>query len=519
MQNNIDIKSKKLVIGILIFIVLLQVGIRIYAGTQKVAYHWDEPLSYSLINYDAMHASDRVDFFEKWNSGRAFFDDYYQINKDEVWNWKPVYENQKNDVHPPIYYILLRCAATFTIDDYSKWTGIGLNIAISIVSTIVVYFIAEELIKNKLWALLTCFAVTTSITAVETTIFIRMYELVMLNFLLLTLWFVKNYNKESLDDDSLILFVLCLITGFLTQYYYLIFAVGITLTMIIKLIKLKRIKESIKLIISSLIASVTSIILFSPCIKHLLYSDRGMEAAKNIENFTDIWNKIVEYLNLIADHTFNVNLMIIDFALLFFLVVFIIKKIHIEKRIVLLSIISAFYAIVIVKISPYIEIRYVCAICPILIVIAVYLLKVSLEAILKDKIALCIGIVVLLLIFSISIQRYNKTIYSFYDEKNVVEAMKGNTILAIQQGDKFFNITPEEYSIFYDSDMFYYMWDTDSERIINVLNQLNNKSELYVLLLQSEQEQIYVDKILNTKIYNTVENIGKFRSLNVYKFK
>lgn len=518
MQNNIDIKNKKIVILILLFIILLQISIRIYAGKEKTGYHWDEPLSYSLMNYDAMHISDKQGFLENWNNGKEYCNDYYQVNKDEIWNWQPIYTNQANDVHPPIYYILLRCAASFTIDSYSKWTGIGLNIIISVASTIVIYFIAKELFKNKVWALLICFAVTTSITAVETTIFIRMYELVMLNFLLLTLWFVKNYDKTSLDIKSLILFVICLVTGFLTQYYYLIFAFELVLIMIIKLIRAKKTKECIKIIVASLVASVIAICLFPPCIKHLLYSNRGVEAAKNVGDFANIWEKIVKYLNLISDHTFNVSIIIINIALIIFFIIYIVKKIKIEKKIVLLSIVSAFYTIVIIKIAPYIEIRYVCAICSILIIIAIYWMKICLEAILRKEWAIGIGIIICLLVFSISLQRYDKTTYSFYNEKDLVEELKDKTILMINEGNEKFYITPEVYSILYESDKFYCMFDENFNQIEEVLQKIENEESLYVFLLPTINQCTYINKILNVNIYNKVDIAGNCRYFNVYKF-
>ena len=47
------------------------------------------------------------------------FEDYLEVNNNEIYNIKPVYENQKNDVHPPLYYLLLRISATFTINKFT----------------------------------------------------------------------------------------------------------------------------------------------------------------------------------------------------------------------------------------------------------------------------------------------------------------------------------------------------------------------------------------------------------------
>ena len=67
------------------------------------------------------------------------------MQKNEVFDLKPVYENQKNDVHPPLYYLLLKLAMNFTKGHFSKWSGIVLNIIIYVFITIFMYFILKEL--------------------------------------------------------------------------------------------------------------------------------------------------------------------------------------------------------------------------------------------------------------------------------------------------------------------------------------------------------------------------------------
>ena len=139
---------------ILIIIILVQILIRIYFGYQKQYFHMDEMYSYGLMNYNKLNIADNEDFLNKWHN-KEYFEDYLEVNDNEIYNIKPVYENQKNDVHPPLYYLLLRISATFTINKFTKWTGILLNITIFIISSIMVYLISKELFKNKIYAVLT----------------------------------------------------------------------------------------------------------------------------------------------------------------------------------------------------------------------------------------------------------------------------------------------------------------------------------------------------------------------------
>ena len=118
---------KKIILLILVIITILQISIRIYMGNEKTYFHMDEAYSYGLMNAERLNITDNPDFSNTWHTNQYYLD-YLEVNQEEKNNWLPVYENQKNDVHPPLYYFLLRIANSFTIDNFTKWTGIILNI-------------------------------------------------------------------------------------------------------------------------------------------------------------------------------------------------------------------------------------------------------------------------------------------------------------------------------------------------------------------------------------------------------
>ena len=180
---------------ILIIIILVQILIRIYFGYQKQYFHMDEMYSYGLMNYNKLNIADNEDFLNKWHN-KEYFEDYLEVNNNEIYNIKPVYENQKNDVHPPLYYLLLRISATFTINKFTKWTGILLNITIFIISSIMVYLISKELFKNKIYAVLTTLINGLTLISLNSTLYIRMYELCNLNILIITFLHMKIYNID-----------------------------------------------------------------------------------------------------------------------------------------------------------------------------------------------------------------------------------------------------------------------------------------------------------------------------------
>ena len=132
MRNWINKNLDKIEIILLITVILLQIIVRIFAGVEKSYIHIDEGYSYGLMNYKQVDIISNEDFYNTWHNA-DYYEDYLTISQQEKWDFSRVYSNQKNDVHPPLYYYLLRLAASYTIGKFSIWTGIGLNIIIFII--------------------------------------------------------------------------------------------------------------------------------------------------------------------------------------------------------------------------------------------------------------------------------------------------------------------------------------------------------------------------------------------------
>ena len=121
-------KNKKEIL-IIVILILIQSIIYVFVGANKSYLHIDEAYSYGLTNYDKVEIEENADFYNTWHN-KEYYEDYLTVNEDEIGDLKPVYENQKNDVHPPLYYLLLRIAMSFSVGSFSKWAGFGLNIVI-----------------------------------------------------------------------------------------------------------------------------------------------------------------------------------------------------------------------------------------------------------------------------------------------------------------------------------------------------------------------------------------------------
>lgn len=353
---------------ILIIIILVQILIRIYFGYQKQYFHMDEMYSYGLMNYNKLNIADNEDFLNKWHN-KEYFEDYLEVNNNEIYNIKPVYENQKNDVHPPLYYLLLRISATFTINKFTKWTGILLNITIFIISSIMVYLISKELFKNKIYAVLTTLINGLTLISLNSTLYIRMYELCNLNILIITFLHMKIYNKEKIRPINIFLISTFMIFGGLTHYYFFIYAFVLYLIYTVKCIKQKNYKNLMIYNIGIFISSVIYILIFPYAISHIFFGYRGVTVE------VDIIKNIVGYCKKINKEFFNG---LLPFIIILTGIIAIKPKksdIKMNGEMVLLVTPILIYLLTIVLKAPYIETRYIIPIYSSMIIAIAYCLR------------------------------------------------------------------------------------------------------------------------------------------------
>lgn len=111
----------------------------------------------------------------------------------------------------------MRIVCNFNIGEFSIWPGTILNIIIFIVASIFLYLIAKEIFENPYYALLVCFISGFSLAIIETVMYVRMYELLVLNILMLIYWHIrKNEKKELTYKDIVPLYLMVVVRIFNT---------------------------------------------------------------------------------------------------------------------------------------------------------------------------------------------------------------------------------------------------------------------------------------------------------------
>ena len=377
----------------------------------------DEAYSYGLTNYERLNISDNEDFFNTWHD-KSYYLDYLTVDKEEANNFTAVYENQKNDVHPPFYYLLLRIAMNFSIDYFSKWTGIILNIIIFCMSSIFVYLIANKLFKNSYIALFICLITGLTNIALESTLYIRMYELVTLIILITTYVHILKYDKTDLKITDLIALAIPVCFGFLTHYYYLLFLAGLYILFMYHYGKEKNYKNMIKYTICMLLAGGIGLLIFPYAISHIFFGYRGQGAMNNFFSVETFIINIAEYLNIINTQVFS--------YIGIFIVAFIIYKktkqnikLTENKTFLIMLVPTVIYFLLAAQASPYKDIRYIIPISTILVILMIY----AFYQCFKGKKAIIITVCIFVIMLCIP----NKIDYAYRDYADIVTKIDENT--------------------------------------------------------------------------------------------
>lgn len=468
-------KHKKIYIMILLMIISLQVGLRLFVGAKKEYFHMDEAYSYGLMNYDKIQLTHNKDFYEQWHT-KDYYLDYLAIHENEVTNLNPVYENQKNDVHPPFYYLLLRIASMTTIDSFSKWTGIVLNIFIFVFSSVLLYLIAKKLFRNPVYALLTVFVSGFTLVGLEMTVFIRMYELAAFCILLTTYLSLFLFQKKDIKIRYFVLLGASFLLGGLTHYYYFIYVAGLSLVLLYYFIKAKQKQNVKRFLIMVVVSAIIYLGIFPYAIYHIFFSYRGAGNSIETSSFMKIVTSISYYLSTTNKKMFA-GLFSLILVSVFFLTIHRVKLrvTPVSQKLYLFIAPSLLYFFTVPCLVPFQDMRYIMPITPMLALITVYLMKMYLHYFYQNRKVLYIMVIIFTITLSAP-KLTKQTLELTYENNNQIAsrvASKNVPLLYIldPSDDRFL------------SDIYLFTLADDSF----ILNQ-NNLSEAYLLQILAQKD-------------------------------
>ena len=434
--------------------------------------------------------------------------EYMTVSSDEIFNYWSVYYNQARDVHPPLFYMLVHLVSSICLNNFTKYIIFSINLIFYIASCFVLKKILKLFNKEELsWITVLLYGL--SMGMISIVMFQRMYMMLTF-FAMVYLYLNINIFKNSFEIDKKTKrkLTITVILGFLTQYYFCIYAALVAIISAICMIKNKKWNSLKRYIWCHVKAAIIGLILFPASIYHIFFSYRG--AAGGVAEGSYL-SRLQEYLKLIF-YGFSIP-EILGYITLGIIIAMFIRRIIIAKRkdIVTLICLPIFlFVLVIAKIAPFINIRYISIVFPI-IIIAIELGVVSsvkelMKTIKNDKIPQFIrknaSIIILVVIALVSsgyglLKSKPEFLYTDYS-KRIEIAEKYSNLKFVYIGQSPFNqLQDMEEFLRYDNSIIINTWQLDRLKEIDGLDD-NTEFILNIKCWVSD-----FDKTLKTVLENT----------------
>lgn len=204
---------------------LLAVGLAVmiaYAA-HKTGYHVDELYTYELANYPGGFYALQDGYLDAWQDGALFES---ALHPAQPFDYSIPWNNQKIDVHPPLYYCLVYTAESLLPGLGLPWVGLLPNFLCLLAGAAVLYTAARRL-TGRFWVSWLAAAVfLLNVGTQGMALLTRMYALLMLETLVLVAAHLSLFcTLQSGGRPRWVWLALAAATmaGALTQYFFLVF--------------------------------------------------------------------------------------------------------------------------------------------------------------------------------------------------------------------------------------------------------------------------------------------------------
>ncbi len=434
--------------------------------------------------------------------------EYMTVSSDEIFNYWSVYYNQARDVHPPLFYMLVHLVSSICLNNFTKYIIFSINLIFYIASCFVLKKILKLFNKEELsWITVLLYGL--SMGMISIVMFQRMYMMLTF-FAMVYLYLNINIFKNSFEIDKKTKrkLTITVILGFLTQYYFCIYAALVAIISAICMIKNKKWDSLKRYVWCHVKAAIIGLILFPASIYHIFFSYRG--AAGGVAEGSYL-SRLQEYLKLIF-YGFSIP-EILGYITLGIIIAMFIRRIIIAKRKDIATLICLpifLFVLVIAKIAPFINIRYISIVFPI-IIIAVELGVVSsvkelIKTIKNNKIpqfiiknaSLIILVVIALVSSGYGLLKSNpEFLYTDYSKRIEIAEQYSNLKFVYIGQSPFNQLQDMEEFLRYDNSIIINTWQLDRLKEIDGLDD-NTEFILNIKCWVSD-----FDKTLKTVLENT----------------
>ena len=285
----------------LIKMIILGLGIisSVFIILNKENYHIDEVSSFILsncIDSTGLVSQDGI----KYNNTESPWITGMAATGQSRFNLENVWQNQKNDTHPPLYYILLNFICSIFPGQISRWFPGIINIAFFVLAAFFIFKLSQCLIADRFSDHVILAYAVFCYGMIQMNSFFRMYIMAMAWIVLFTYFNIRALIKRKMDISYYFSIMMVVFLGALTHYYVIIFAVFQSLAMVIVLCRLKMIKELFSYILAVLFAGMHAVLLFPYMFYHIFTGGtRGKQAFQNFA--TEGIERIISFWKILND--------------------------------------------------------------------------------------------------------------------------------------------------------------------------------------------------------------------------
>lgn len=440
MITQVRNKWKEIILYIVFAIILISLL------SLKKDFHVDEMWTYNLANATrAFWPESGVEFTP---ANQPYLDHHTATGHIDIRN---VWIQQSADCHPPFYYVLVHLICSIFPHSFNLFYAGIINVIFQIlilfiIRKIISFFVYNEKAK---WIISISYILCAGTLSIST--FLRMYVMLMFWVALFSKIVLEKIESYS-TKDFFKLYVIA-VCGTMTQYFFIVFLVYLSVVLGIIMLRTKRFREAVKYSVSMVVAAITSYLIFPSMIYHIFVVERGSNTFKALSNGGTLV-RFEEYNRKVNALIFGgLMWVIILFLVIFFLVSkIILKKKNPDKiqqfevveknRYLCIFIPSALYLLTIYKIAPWIEIRYASPVFAILYVGTLCIISRCLN-VLSEKKALISLMGVCALIVTLSLIKCDWEFLYLYRADNIKNAeIYGENAEAICVYNDFGLITP-----------------------------------------------------------------------------
>ena len=489
---------------ITIILIFIMCGIVLFYQSKKVGFHEDEVYTLcSSVNPDngLMAAYDDWEKPPVWRT-KEYVKKFTSLEPKNYLNFKALYMNQAYDNHPPLFYTFVHFSSILFGGKFNTYTVFVVNIIAFILTCIVIIKILKLLNKeNLIYPVLILYGLCMG--TISIVVFQRMYMLLTFFTILYFYLNLKIYKNDfKLDKKINIQLGITAVLGFLTQYFFAIYAFFIFVIMLVEAIIQKKDKSFIKkYIISHFVYAVVGVVLFVPCIKHLLFSDRGISNFKNASYFKHllIYIKYLAYMFSIKEY----GLLVLAGLIIIFIIATTKNKEKKHKFLTkIITIPSLMFFLITVKLTSFQELRYIAQMIPFIVLYLFLILDRLIKVKYQNIILISISIILVVHGFIVSSPKFLYRNYQDYLE--IAKANSEKSFIYVY--DNIFNhIQSIPEMMIYNKTLIINKNKDELKYVIQ--DEKLNKEDSYILCIKS-----YLN---NEEILNEITNNSEFKNVKV----